>query len=306
MLTKEQVEANTARVLEQFSLVLSDASLEIRRNSEWLEGLGTTGVLQIATHYTVARMLERDDFAKRFAAGTPISVREFLYPLLQAYDSVAVEADVELGGTDQHFNFMVGRHIQRVYGQDPQVVMTMPLIEGTDGVKKMSQSVGNYIGITEDPDEMFGKIMSLPDELMEKYFRLTTDLSDREIAGLAGLPPQERKRRLGTEIVALYHGADAGTAARERFDRIFRDREIPQDVPDMGIPTDCVTGTTVYVPKLLASLRFVTSSSAGRRLIEQGGVHVDGVRLDAEEVPIDGLRGRVLRAGKHRFVRLTG
>jgi tyrosyl-tRNA synthetase len=306
MLTKEQVEANTARVLEQFSLVLSDASLEIRRNSEWLEGLGTTGVLQIATHYTVARMLERDDFAKRFAAGTPISVREFLYPLLQAYDSVAVEADVELGGTDQHFNFMVGRHIQRVYGQDPQVVMTMPLIEGTDGVKKMSQSVGNYIGITEDPDEMFGKIMSLPDELMEKYFRLTTDLSDREIAGLAGLPPQERKRRLGTEIVALYHGADAGTAARERFDRIFRDREIPQDVREMGIPTDCVTGTTVYVPKLLASLGFVTSSSAGRRLIEQGGVHVDGVRLDAEEVPIDGLRGRVLRAGKHSFVRLTG
>lgn len=305
MLSKEQVEENTGRVLEQFSLVLSDTNLEIRRNSEWLEGLGTTGLLQLATHYTVARMLERDDFAKRFDAGAPISVREFLYPLLQAYDSVAVEADVELGGTDQHFNLMVGRHIQRVYGQDPQVVLTMPLIEGTDGASVMGQSRGNYIGITEPPDEMFGKLMSLPDHLMEKYFRLLTDLSDDEIGRLDGVAPQERKRLLGTEIVALYHGAEAAAAARERFDRVFRDRGLPADVPEVAIPADCVTDGKVFVPKLLAAIGFAESTNAGKRLVAQGGVDVDGERLTTDEVDVSDLRGRVLKSGKRHFARLA-
>lgn len=306
MRTQDEVEAHASQVLDQFSLVLSEQNLEVRRNSEWLEALGTTGLLQLSTHYTVARMLERDDFAKRFAGGVPISVREFLYPLLQAYDSVAVQADVELGGTDQHFNLMVARHVQRVYGQEPQVVMTMPLIEGTDGVHAMSQSRGNYIGVTESPDQMFGKLMRVPDEVMGKYLRLTTDLATHEISALeARLPPQELKRVLAKEVVKLYHGDQAAATAAERFDLIFVEGEIPQDVPESAIPHACVSDGVVFMPQLLKELGLVGSNGEGRRLIEQGGVSIGGDKVSSESVPVSELRGRVLRIGKHRFVRLT-
>ena len=304
MLSKDEVEANAARVLDQFALVLSEDNLEIRRNSEWLEPLGTKGVLELATHYTVARMLERDDFAKRYASNTPISIRELLYPLLQGYDSVAVKADVELGGTDQHFNLMVGRHLQKTFEQEPQVVITSPLIEGTDGVHAMSQSRGNYVGITEPADEMFGKLMSLPDELMEKYFRLTTDLADGEIASALSLPPAEAKRRLAEEVVTLYHGAGAATAARAHFDQVFVEHKPPDDVEEADIPSSCVEDGKVYVPRLLHALGLASSGGEGRRLIAQGGVHVDGRTLDAEDAAVDDLRGKVLRVGKRRFVRL--
>jgi tyrosyl-tRNA synthetase len=228
-----------------------------------------------------------------------------MYPLLQGYDSVAIEADVELGGTDQHFNLMVGRHLQRVYGQEPQVVITSPLIEGTDGVNAMSQSRGNYVGITEPPDEMFGKIMSLPDHLMEKYFRLLTDVPDEQIASALALPPHEAKRRLAGEIVRAYHGETAAETARARFDRLFVEHKAPDDVEEVAIPTDCIDGGTVYLPRLLAAISLASSASEGRRLIAQGGVHLGDQAVAAEEVAVEDLRGKILRVGKRRFVRLV-
>ncbi len=301
MLTKDRVDAYVERVLKQFDLIVEPSNLEVRRNSEWLEPLGTAGLLELATHYTVARMLERDDFAERYSTGAAISVREFLYPLLQGYDSVAIEADVELGGTDQHFNLMVGRHLQRAYGQEPQVVMTMPLLEGTDGVKKMSQSLGNYIGITEAPDEIFGKLMRVPDPLMGKYLRLTTDVPPDEIERMEStLPPQKLKRTLAREVVKLYHGGEAAAAAAERFDQLFVRHEIPEDIPSVDAPT----GETTFLPAFLVAIGAASSNSEARRLITQGGVRIDDTVLQDDEVPSRSLRG-VLRVGKRKLYRLT-
>ncbi|MEX0875245.1 MAG: tyrosine--tRNA ligase [Actinomycetota bacterium] len=313
MLTKDEVDAHAARVLDQISLILAEDNLEIRRNSEWLDPLGTTGVLELATHYTVARMLERDDFAKRYAAEQPISLREFLYPLLQGYDSVAVRSDVELGGTDQHFNLMVGRHIQRAYGQDPQVVVSMPLIEGTDGVKKMSQSVGNYVAVTEPADEIFGKLMRLPDQLMIKYFRLTTALTPIEIGAIerdlesGALRPEAAKRRLAQSVVELYHGADAADAALTHFDRVFKNRELPDeaDIAEFPLPADCVADGSVDIPCAMKTVGLAKSLSDARRKLEQGGVRIDGEPVSEGRIPVDKLKGRVLQVGKRRFARLV-
>jgi tyrosyl-tRNA synthetase len=306
ILSKDEVDAYAQRVLDQFFLILDRSATEVRHNSEWLEPLGVEGFLDLASYQTVAQTLQRDDFAQRYATGSPLSLREFVYPLLQGYDSVAVDADIEIGGTDQLFNLLVGRDLQRAYGREEQVVITNPLIEGTDGAQKMSQSVGNYIAITEAPDDMFGKLMRLPDHLMEKYLRLTTDLEDAEIARTLALPPQEAKRRLGEEVVKLYHGADAAATARARFDKVFVDHETPDDVPVVQIPADAVDGDgNVYLPRLLASLGLASSSSEGRRLIRDGGVHIDDATCTAEEVAADELRGTLLRVGKRRFVRLS-
>lgn len=307
MLTKEKVDEHAQRVLDQFFLILDSQRTEVRRNSEWLEALGVAGLLELASHQTVAHTLGRDDFAQRYAAGAPISLREFIYPLLQGYDSVAVQSDVEIGGTDQHFNLLVGRDLQRAMGQEPQAVLTMPLIEGTDGVRKMSQSLGNYIGITEPPDEIFGKVMSIPDELMEKYLRLTTDRSEVEVTSIEHEHPRPelRKRALATDIVRLYHGEDAAHAASARFDEIFVEDKIPADVPETAIPETSIDGGSVYMPRLLADLGLVESSSAARRLISQGGVYIDGERLGSEELDLASARGKVLSVGKRRFVRLT-
>ena len=307
MLGKEEVDAYAERVLDQFFLILDRERTEVRRNSEWLEGLGADGLLRLASHQTVAQTLQRDDFEKRFKANEPISLMELIYPLLQGYDSVAVRADVEIGGTDQHFNLLVGRDLQRAYGQDPQAVMTMPLIEGTDGVRKMSQSLGNYIAITEPPDEMFGKIMSIPDTLMDKYFRLVTDLSPQRIKSieLATPRPEARKRVLASEIVRLYHGEQAAREAADRFDEIFVERKIPSDIPVRPIPNSCVRDEMVYVPRLLLEIGLTSSSSSAKRLITQGGVSVDGERLGSESVPVRELRGRVIRVGKRKFARLV-
>ncbi len=304
MLTKDEVDAHARQVLEQFDLIVSSDRLEIRRNSEWLESLGAAGLLEVSTHHTVARMLERNDFAERFAEGSAISVREFLYPLLQGYDSVAVEADVELGGTDQHFNLLVGRHLQRVYGQEPQVVMEMPLLEGTDGVQKMSQSLGNYIAITEPAEDMFGKLMRVPDRLMEKYFRLATDLSDEAIADALAQPPQEAKRRLAESVVRLYHGERAGLDSRAHFDRVFKDHELPEQIDDVTIPAHAVKDGRIDVPSLLKALGFASSSSDARRLIDQGGVRLDGAPVEANVIGADEVRGKILRVGKRHFARL--
>jgi tyrosyl-tRNA synthetase len=312
-LTKEEVDGYAERLLDQFRVVLSEERLEIRRNSEWLEPMDMEGILALTASYTVARMLERDDFAKRYEAGKPISVMEFMYPLLQGYDSVAVEADVELGGTDQLFNLLVGRELQRGHGQDPQLALTMPLLEGLDGVQKMSQSLGNYVGITEPADEQFGKLMSIPDGLIPKYLRLCTPLGDDEVdaieAGLAdrSLKPNEQKRRMAREIVDLYHGEGAGIDAEASFDRVHKQHELPDDVPERPIPSDALRDGRAWLPKVLVGTGLAASNGEARRAVQQGGVRLDGVPLDDPEAEFEpeALRGKVLQVGRRRFVRLT-
>ncbi len=312
-LEKDTVDAFAERLLGQFRRILSEERLEVRRNSEWLEPLDMEMILQLTASMTVARMLERDDFAKRYAAGRPVSIMEFMYPLLQGYDSVATEADVELGGSDQLFNLLVGRDIQRAWGQEPQVVMTVPLLEGLDGVQKMSQSLGNYVSITEAADEMFGKLMSIPDGLIGKYLRLCTgappDRVDAVVAGLVAgsRDPNEEKRGMAREVVDLYHGAGEGLRAEEAFNRVHRDRELPRDVPDAAIPTSAIRDGSVWLPRMLVELGQATSNADARRKISQGGVRIDGATVDDpdSQFPAEELRGAVLQVGRRWFARLT-
>jgi tyrosyl-tRNA synthetase len=314
-LPKETVQAFADRLLDQFWLILDPGRTEVRYNSEWLEPLGMEEVLQLTASTTVARMLERDDFAARYTQNKPISIMEFLYPLLQAMDSVAVEADVELGGSDQRFNLLVGRDLQRDRGQAPQVALTMPLLVGTDGVQKMSQSLGNYVAITDPPDEMLGKLLRVPDDLVAEYRRLAVDFftepaeADRVAAGLADgvLDPWSEKRRMARDVVDLYHGAGSGEAAERRFDAVHREHEIPADVDEVEVPDDAVRDGVVWLPRLLAALGVSSSNAQGRRLIEQGGVRIDGelVADAAAEVPVSELRGRILQVGRRTFLRLV-
>ncbi|HET9248807.1 MAG TPA: tyrosine--tRNA ligase [Actinomycetota bacterium] len=313
-LSREEVRGYAERLLDQFWTILDPERTEVRSNAEWLEPMGMEEILRLTASTTVARMLERDDFAKRYAEGKPISIMEFLYPLLQGMDSVAVEADVELGGRDQTFNLLVGRDLQREFGQDPQVALTTPLLVGTDGVQKMSQSLGNYIGITDPPDEMFGKLARVPDELIATYRLLALDFfrdpaeAERVERGLAdgSLGAWGEKRRLAREVVDLYHGAGSGAAAEERFDRVHREHELPEEIPDAAIPADAIVDGSVYLPKLLAALELADSNSQARRLIEQGGVRLDGepVAADTLELPASELHGRVLQVGRRGFARL--
>src|SRR5512132_2101104 len=313
-LSEEEIRGYAERLLDQFWKILDPERTEVRYNAEWLEPMGMEAILRLTASTTVARMLERDDFAKRYAQGKPISIMEFLYPLLQGMDSVAVEADVELGGRDQTFNLLVGRDLQRAYEQEPQVALTTPLLVGTDGVQKMSQSVGNYIGITDPPDEMFGKLARVPDELIGDYRLLTLDFfrdppeAERVEKGLAdgSLDPWAEKRRLAREVVDLYHGDGAGAAAEARFARVHRERELPEEIPEVAIPPDVIVGGSVYLPALLALLGLADSNSHARRLIEQGGVRLGGEPLsgDALELPVAELRGRVLQVGRRGFARL--
>jgi tyrosyl-tRNA synthetase len=319
-LAKEDVDRYAEPLLEQFWKILDRDRVELRRNSEWLEPLGVEDVLRLASTTTVARMLERDDFAKRYAEGQPISLMEFLYPLLQGYDSVAVEADVELGGTDQLFNLLVGRELQRDHAQDPQVALTMPLLEGIDGVQKMSQSLGNYIGIDDAPEEMFGKLMRIPDHLIAKYELLGTDLGaedhDRVVAGLSdgSIHPNEEKRRMARTIVELYHPG-GGAAAEAAFDQVHKRRELPDVVVDVVVPRSVFERTegdawVLHVPALLHAMGLVGSRSEARRLQAQGGVRADGKREPHEDVPVDGdppgqYAGSVWQVGRRRFARLA-
>jgi tyrosyl-tRNA synthetase len=306
-LTSEEVQEYAASVLGGFRRILSPERLEIRYNSEWLASMDMADVLDMTAQVTVAQMLERGDFAKRFEARQPISVMEFLYPLLQGMDSVAVEADVELGGADQLWNLMMGRVLQERAGQRPQVALTMPLLVGTDGEQKMSQSIGNYIGIDDPPDEMFGKVMSLPDKVMTQYFELTTDLDDADVraisSGLAdgSLHPGETKRRLAREIVGLYHERRAAVEAEARFDLIFKEHEIPDEIPEHGLSGD----DPVFLPVLLKEAGLVQSSSEGRRMISQGAVRLDGEVVTELEIARAGVAGAVLQVGRRRFVRLV-
>jgi tyrosyl-tRNA synthetase len=312
-LTKEEVDRFADRLLGQFRKILSEEHLEVRHNAEWLEPMDMEGILRLTASSTVARMLERDDFAKRYAAGKPISLMEFMYPLLQGYDSVAVESDVELGGTDQLFNLLVGRDLQRDHGRDPQLALTMPLLEGLDGVQKMSQSLGNYVGVDEPPDEQFGKLMSIPDRLIAKYVRLCTAVEPHEVlateAGLADgtLHPNEEKRRMARAVVELYHGPTAGSQAEARFDRVHKDHATPEDVPEMAIPDDAIRAGKVWLPRLLVGTGFAASNAEARRALEQGGVRLDGEPMEDPEAEFtrEELVGRVLQIGRRRFVRLV-
>lgn len=306
-LTPEQVEANAATYIEQAFKILDPQRTTMRRNSEWLGSLGFADVLRLTSNFTVARMLERDDFANRYRDGVAISLHELLYPAAQAYDSVAIRADVEIGGTDQLFNLLAGRELMEKMGLAPQVCLTLPLLEGLDGVHKMSKSYGNYIGLTDQPDDMFGKVMSIPDELMVKYYRLCTMLPVAEVdeleAGLAAgtLHPNTVKRRLARQMVELYHSPQAALDAEAAFDQVFKRHDLPDDVPEVVVSLD----ETTYLPALLATLGLVASNGEGRRMIDQGAVKVDGNPIgqgtyDVESRSVD---GRVIQVGKRRFAR---
>jgi tyrosyl-tRNA synthetase len=296
----EEIEANAATYQEQAFKVLDRDRTEVRFNSEWLR-MAPEELLGLLAQTTVARLIERDDFQKRLTAGAPIAALELLYPLLQGYDSVAIEADVELGGTDQKFNLLFGRDIQAAYGQQPQSILTMPILVGTDGTQKMSKSLGNYIGVTEAPEEMFGKTMRVPDEAMPEYFRLVLGAESP-----ADAPPNEAKRALGRGIVARFHDADAAAAAEAHFDRLFVEHQVPEEIEELDLaPFVTENGGVIHLPQLMADA-FEISSSEARRLIAQGGAKLDGEPIPADMLDLDPgqLDGRVLQAGKRRFRRL--
>ena len=301
MPSPEEIEANAATYQEQAFKLLDRERTEVRFNSEWLR-MAPEELLGLLAQTTVARLIERDDFQKRLAAGAPIAALELLYPLLQGYDSVAVEADVELGGTDQKFNLLFGRDIQTAYGQKPQSILTMPILVGTDGSKKMSKSLGNYIGVTEAPEEMFGKAMRVPDEAMPEYFRLVLGAEPPP-----GAPPNEAKRALARGIVERFHDAASAQAAEEHFNRLFVDHQAPDEVEELDLaPFLGDNGGLVHLPQLMAGA-FEISSSEARRLIKQGGAKLDGepIPSDILDLAPEALNGRVLQVGKRRFRRLV-
>jgi tyrosyl-tRNA synthetase len=307
LLSAEQTAANSATYFDQVMRILRPDRIEVRRNSEWLATMTMTDVIREASQLTVARLLERDDFAKRFKAQAPISLVEFLYPLLQGYDSVAVQADVELGGTDQTYNLLVGRELQKAHGQPQQIVLTVPLLEGLDGVEKMGKSLGNWVAIGEPPAEQFGKLMSIPDSIVVRYATLCTDLHPREVAELAarvaegGPAAGAAKRRVAREVVALYHGADAAAAAEAEFNLVHRDHAVPTDVPEVALPpTD-----PVHVPALLVDAGLAASTSEARRFIDDGAIRVAGTPLPKRgyDVPRAQLAGQVIQRGRRAAIR---
>ncbi len=309
-LTEEQVLENAKTYERQIFKVLDPARTTLTFNSKWLSPLNFAQVIELAAKYTVARMLERDDFAKRFKEGLPISVHEFFYPLMQGFDSVALRADVELGGTDQKFNLLMGRTLQREYGQEPQVALMMPIIEGTDGVQKMSKSLGNYIGIDEKAGEMYGKTMSIPDQLMVRYYELLTSVPLEEVKQIAEgvktgvLHPRDVKMRLAREIVSFYHDRESAARAEEEFKRVFQQHDLPGDMPVFAVPSDMLENGTVWLPKLMQQAGLCASTSEARRLISQGAVKVDGERFDDAEQKLTPKPGMVIKAGKRKFLQI--
>jgi tyrosyl-tRNA synthetase len=299
VLSDEEIDANARTFQEQAFTVLDPKRTEVRRNGEWLD-MPSDELFRLARRFTVARLLEREEFSRRMERSEPISVLELLYPILQGYDSVAVEADVEIGGTDQKFNLLFGRDVQESFGVAPQSVLTMPILPGTDGVRRMSKSLGNYIGVTDPPEEMFGKLMSIPDDVMEEYYRLLL----YEPLDPSG-HPGEAKRELGRRLVARFHDEHAAREAEARFDQLHVRREVPDEMPEVRAQTG--EGGEVHVPALIADA-FDVSTSEARRLLGQGGVKLDGEVLDGGrlDVPSGDLEGKVLQVGKRRFARVVG
>lgn len=304
-LTEEEVMANAKTYQEQIFLILDPVRTEMVFNSEWLANLNFADVIKLASTLTVARMMEREDFAKRYQENTAISIHEFFYPLMQGYDSIAIRADIEFGATEQKFNLLMGRHLQREYGQEPQVAFTMPILVGTDGVQKMSKSLGNYIGINESPDQIYGKAMSISDDAMPEYFRLATTLPSEEVNSILNnlksgiLHPRDVKMRLAREIVSLYHSSQAAKDAEEQFKQVFQKRGMPSEMPSyiFTAPADIIT---VMVDAGLASTK-----SEARRLIQQNGVKLDGETVGSIDIILTEKKGKVLQVGKRKFARIN-
>lgn len=309
-ITEEELAENAKTYQRQISKILNPEKTRIAFNSQWMAQMSAQGLIELASKYTVARMLERDDFQKRYLEGRPISIHEFLYPLVQGYDSVMLKADVELGGTDQKFNLLVGRELQRDYGQEPQVIITLPILEGTDGVQKMSKTLGNYIGIDEPPKEIFGKTMSIPDSLVLRYYELATPLPFKEVEGIrrallgGSLHPREAKARLAKLLVTLYHGAEAAEKAQAEFDRVFREKGLPEETP-LERPLGFVTEPFIWLPLVLTKAGLSSSNSAARRLIQQGAVEVNGQRITDVDYELATDREYLIRVGKRKFKRIT-
>ena len=310
-LTREQVEANAKTYEKQVFKILDPAKTEIRFNSEWCSPMKFDDVIRLSAHVTVAQMLARDDFSKRYGANQPVSLVEFLYPLVQAYDSVVLKADIELGGTDQLFNMLLGRELQKAYGQPAQVVMTLPLIEGLDGVNKMSKSLGNYIGITEPAKEIFGKTMSVSDDLMWRYFSLVLCMPDPEVKALRDAVktgqkhPRDVKDELGRRLVARFHDERASVAASEEFARVFSAKQVPDDIRTVTVPPADLKDGRSGIVALLVHANLASSNSEARRLVQQGAVEIDGQRINDPKAEVEVHKGAVIRCGKRGFVRIA-
>jgi tyrosyl-tRNA synthetase len=310
LLSAEEITANAKTYEEQYCRILNSSKTKVVFNSEWLGKLDFAGVIRLAAKVTVARVLERDDFATRLSEGRPIGLHEILYPVCQAFDSVALKSDVELGGMDQKFNILMGRDLQRESGQEPQVAMFMPILVGLDGVQKMSKSLGNYVGIAEAPNEMFGKLMSIPDNLMSQYFELCTDVPMKDIKEMeegvsnGRLHPMDIKKKLGREIVTIYHDSDAAVEAQAEFERVFSSRELPTDIPVVKIAKSAMKDGKIWAPKLLSVTGTASSNSDARRLIDQGAVTLDGIKITDSNSDVEITDGQVLKVGKLKFIRL--
>ena len=303
-LTLAETRKNGQSYFEQATKILSSQRVTMQYNSEWLDKMSFADVIRLASKYTVARMLERDDFTIRYKAGEPISVHEFLYPLAQAMDSVAIHADVELGGTDQKFNLLVGRDIQREFGQEPQVTLMMPILVGTDGVEKMSKSLDNYIGVSDTPKDIYGKTLSIPDKLIYQYFELATDVSKKELLEIKKsldnpkINPRDMKRTLARTFVRMYHSQEAATGAEEEFDRIFVEKSIPDDIEEFTV------NAPMTITALIAEAKLATSKGEARRLIDQGGVSIDGERVSDPNALLPDKSEFILKVGKRRFLKV--
>lgn len=306
-LSLDQIKKNAETYQKQFFKVVDKKNTEVRYNGEWFGKMNFQEIMNLASRMTLARMLERDDFANRYKQQAPISLHELFYPLMQAYDSVAVNADIEIGGTEQKFNLLTARQIQQDYGIEPQAILTLPILVGTDGKQRMSKSLGNYIGVAEPPKEIFGKIMSIPDELIYSYFEFLTDISDKELSDIKKnledkkVNPMELKKRLGKELAGMYHSQDEAENAQKEFERIFSGKELPDEIPVFDLKYD---KEKIWIVKLLTMTGLAESSSIARRLIEQGGVYIDDKKIDDVnlEIPVQGEK--VLKVGKRKFLRI--
>ncbi|HLY66528.1 MAG TPA: tyrosine--tRNA ligase, partial [Chloroflexota bacterium] len=312
MLSIEDIQENSRTYVDQLTRILDGSRTTVRFNSEWLGKLDFAELVSLTSKMTVAQVMERDDFAKRWAAAQPISLHELLYPLAQAYDSVMIDADVEMGGQDQTFNILAGRHLQRELGREPQIGLFMPILVGLDGVKKMSKSLGNYVGISEQPDTMFGKLMSISDEMMSTYFELCTDMPMADVSAMLAdaregrANPKDVKRTLAREIVSMYHNADAATEADAAFERVHARHELPDEMPETQVTGDLVRDGRVWICRLVVAAGFAKGTGDARRLVQQGGVSVGGAKFTdpAAELPLDSLDGAVLKVGSRNFARL--
>jgi tyrosyl-tRNA synthetase len=309
-LTEEEVQKNARTYKEQIFKILDPEKTVMEFNSKWLAPLNFEEIIRLAANVTVARMLEREDFSNRYKKGQPISIHEFFYPLMQGYDSVALEADIELGGTDQKFNLLMGRTLQKEYGQEPQVAIMMPILEGLDGVQKMSKSLGNYIGITEPPSEIYGKTMSLADELMVRYFELATPISLEELEKIKQglreekIHPRDLKMRLARELVAMCYDEETAQKAETEFKKVFQKRELPENMPEIKIKDLELANRKIWLPKLLSSAELVKSTSEGKRMIKQGAVKINDERVTDVDTEIEPSPGMILRVGKRRFAKI--